>query len=336
MKATPDTTGPEAIRRVLDAFRAARRVVLFAHEHPDGDALGSALALAGYLRNAGRNAIAVGIEPLPDSLAFLAATSPELLIPADAYAPRDGDLVGLLDCNAASRVPAPLRRAAESAPALACIDHHLSDSYPTDAVYAVPDASSTAELVWNLAQTAGWPLTRPIADALWTGIATDTGRFSYPCTRPSTLRCAAALLEAGARAPLIADECFHLASLRRLRLEKRLLDSLELHAGGRVAVASLGPEDYAAEEATVADSENFVNLPRFIRGVEAAVFLYSAVPGRTNLSMRATEVLDAAAFCALFGGGGHARAAGATVLRPVADVRREVLARLLPHFPDVP
>lgn len=325
-----DTAGADAIQRVLEALLAAPRVVAVSHEHPDGDALGSALALAAFLRNAGRDAIAAGIEPLPDTLGFLAESAGGLLVSAADFRSRPGDLVCFLDCNGIHRVPAPLRPALAGISSFACIDHHLSDAYPSPAVYAIPDASSTSELVWNVAQAAGWPLTQPIADALWTGIVTDTGRFSYPCSRPSTLRCAAALLEAGARAPLVADECFHLVTLRRLRLQRRLLDSLELHAGGRVAFAMLSPADYAAEGATTADSETFVNIPRFLRGVEAAVFLYSATPGLVNLSMRTVAPLDAAAFCARFGGGGHARAAGATIRQALPEVRAAVLESLLP------
>lgn len=327
---TFDTASSAAIRRLLEALLAAPRVVVISHEHPDGDALGSALALVAFLRNAGRDAIAAGIEPLPDSLGFLSISARDFLVPSADFEPHPGDLVCFVDCNGIHRIPESLRPSVSGASAFACIDHHLSDSYPSSAVYAIPDASSTAELVWNLAQAAGWSTTPLIADALWTGIVTDTGRFSYPCTRPSTLRCAAALLESGARAPLVADECFHLVPLRRLRLQRRLLDSLELHAGGRAAIATLSPDDYAAEDASSADSENFVNIPRFLRGVEAAVLLYSTTPGIVNLSMRTVAPLDAAAFCARFGGGGHARAAGATVHRPLPEVRAAVLDLLVP------
>ena len=322
-----DTTGPEAIRRVLDALEAARRVVVFSHEHPDGDAIGSSLGLAGFLRAAGRDAIAVVHGSLPDSAAFLAREAPAL-VRAEDFLPADGDVICIVDCHEASRVPAPLRRFVGATP-LACIDHHIADSYPTEAVYAVPDASSTAELVWNVAQAAGWPLDRDIAEALWTGIVTDTGRFSYSSTRPSTLRCAADLLErGGVRTSFIADEAFHLISLRRLRLRGRMERSLEFFDGGRVALASLGPEDYAAEGATTADSENFVDVPRFVRGVETAVFLYSFRPGRTNMSMRTQPGLSAAEFCARFGGGGHARAAGATLDLPLVEARAAVKAAL--------
>lgn len=324
-----NTASSDAIHRLLEALSATSRVVAVSHEHPDGDAMGSAIALASFLRNAGRDAIAVGIEPVPVSLEFLSIPARDVLIPTAVFRPHPGDLVCFVDCNGIHRIPASLRPLVAGASAFACIDHHLSDSYPSPVVYAIPDASSTAELVWNLSQAAGWTLTPAIADALWTGIVTDTGRFSYSCTRSSTLRCAAALLEAGARASFVADECFHLVSLRRLRLQRRLLGSLELHADGRVAIASLSPDDYAAEKATIADSENFVNIPRFVRGVEAALFFNASEPGLVNLSMRTVAPLDAAAFCSFFGGGGHACAAGATVHGALPDVRERVLARLI-------
>lgn len=328
-----DTTGAEAIRRVLEVLLGARRVVVIAHEHPDGDALGSSLALAGYLRAAGREAVALRHGPFPESIGFL-ATPEAPLMRAEDFALREGDTICLVDCHEASRAPEPLRRFVGMAP-LAVIDHHVASDYPTEAVYAVPDASSTAELVWNVAQIAGWPTTHDVAEALWTGIVTDTGRFSYPSTHPSTLRCAADLLEHGAvRTSYIADESFHLVSRRRLRLRERLERSLEFFDGGRIALASLGPADYAAEGATTADSENFVDVPRFLRGVEVALFLYSRNPGATNLSMRTVRDLDAAAFCARLGGGGHERAAGARLDMPLSRARKTVLAALGHPVPD--
>lgn len=320
-----------AQRRVLDALLAARRVVVTGHVKPDGDALGSALALVGFLRDAGRDALAVGIEPLPESLLFLEGAGS--ILPADRYVPLDGDLLCLVDCAAPQRIHARLRPYCEKLP-LAIIDHHWPTApYPTEAVYAVPDYSSTSELVYDLSRIAGWPLTHPIAEALWTGIATDTNRFSYPCTRPSTLRCAAELLEKGAvRAQLIADESYNLVSLRRFRLQQRLMANLRLLCGGRLAIAHLAPEDYAAEGATTADSANFVDIPRFVRGVSIAAFVYPSSTGAsTCLSLRTSDdAHDAAAFCARWpNGGGHARAAGATIRRPFAETLPDIEAALI-------
>ena len=326
-----DTTGPDAMRRVVDALLSAARVVVTAHVKPDGDALGSALALAGFLRGAGRDAIAMGIEPLPESLLFLEGA--DSVLRANKYRWQRGDLLCLVDCASEDRIQMALRPLFGKVP-MAIVDHHWpKDPYPTDAVYAVPDASSTSELVWDLAQVAGWTLTHPIAEALWTGIVTDTNRFSYSSSTPSTLRCAAELLEKGAvRASLIADESYNLVSERRLRLQDRLIRNVRLSCGGRLSIGHLLPEDYAAEGATSADSSNFVDVPRFIRGVEVAAFVYPVRSGAaTCISMRTTDdAHDAAKFCARWGGGGHARAAGATLEKPVEEALvelREALER---------
>lgn len=323
------TASPEAMQRVLKAFFQAKRVVVTGHVRPDGDAVGATLALVGYLQGAGQQAIAVGLAPLPESLLFLEGI--DTLVPAQHYKPQEGDVLCLVDCATEDRLQFPLRPLYSTMP-LVIIDHHWPKSpYPTEAVYAIPDASSTCELIWNLAQAAGWKATHSIAEALWTGLITDTNRFSYPCSTPSTLRCAAALLEGGGiRTQLIADESYHLVSEKRLRLQDRLIRSIQLYCGGTLSVGVLYPEDYASEHATTADSNNFVDIPRFIRGVEVAAFVY---PGRngaaTCLSLRTLkESHNAATFCAQWNGGGHARAAGATIDQPVVETLPMLLEAL--------
>ena len=323
--------GPTAIRAVLDALLAAKRVVVTAHVKPDADALGAALALVGYLRNAERDAIVMGIEPLPESVQFLMDGQTPILS-SKRYQRQPGDLLCLVDAASADRMQMSLRSLFGRVP-MAIVDHHWpKDGYPENAaVYAVPDASSTCELVWNMAQVAGWPLTHPIAEALWAGIITDTNRFSYSSSTPSTLRCAADLLEKGAvRTAFIADESYNLVSERRLRLQDRLIRSIRLLCDGRLSIGFLLPEDYTAEDATLADSSNFVDVPRFIRGVEVAAFVYPVRNGEaTCISLRSTDDShNVAEFCARWGGGGHVQAAGATIPRPIAEALPEVTAAL--------
>lgn len=329
--AVPETGSAAAIRAVLDALLAAKRVVVTGHVKPDADALGAALALAGYLRNAGRDAIVMGIEPLPEGIQFLMEGQTPILS-SRRYHRKPGDLLCLVDASSEDRMQMSLRPLFGRVP-MAIVDHHWpKGGYPEGAaVYAIPDASSTCELVWNLAQTAGWPLTHPIAEALWTGIITDTNRFAYSSSRPSTLRCAADLLEKGAvRTALIADESYNLVSERRLRLQDRLIRSIRLLCGGRLSIGFLLPEDYAAEGASLADSSNFVDVPRFIRGVEVAAFVYPVRNGdATCVSLRsASEAYNVAELCARWGGGGHIQAAGATIPRPIAEALPDVTATL--------
>lgn len=318
----------DSVRRVIDALMGAKRVVITGHVKPDGDALGSALALAGFLRGAGRDVLITGIEPLPDDIRYVEGS--DSVLRARRYQRQEGDLLCLVDHASADRMQMDLRDLYGAMP-MAIVDHHHPKApYPTEAVYAIPDASSTCELVWDLAQEAGWALTRPIAEALWMGIITDTNRFSYPSTRPSTLRCAAALLEAGVDSDRAANEAYNLVSLRRFHLRERLERNVRLLCCGRLSVGHLLPEDYAAEGATNADSGNFVDIPRFIRGVEVAAFVYPVNSGlKTCISTRsASDRYDVAEFCGRWGGGGHKRAAGATLEKPVAEALPEVIEAL--------
>lgn len=320
---------------LLAALASARRVVIVSHEKPDGDAFGSALALAGFLRAAGRPAVAVGLEPVGDAYRFLRGLRDALS--AEAYRPAEGDLVAICDCGAPDRIPGPLREAAARLPSV-CIDHHKTNTGFKGLAYLDPAASSTAELIWRLACAAGWPMEPPTAEALWVGLVTDTGRFAYDCTSPATLECAADVLRRGSvDSAGINEELFGNISVARLQLQQRALASFERAAEGRIAVISLAAEDYAACAADARDSENFVDIARSIRGVDLAAFLYAGAEGReSRLSLRTRAPFDAAGFCRALGGGGHARAAGATLPLPIPEARREVLRRLVDWIASAP
>jgi len=316
---------PDALVRALNE---ARRVVVVTHLKPDGDAFGSALGLAGYLRAAGRPALVLGLDPVTDTYSFLRGLSGDRL-PADQYQPAEGDLMAICDCGGLDRIPEPLRVIAATLPTV-CIDHHKTNAGFTPVAYIDPAASSTAELVWRVAQRAGWPMDEATAEALWVGLVTDTGRFAYDCTSPATLRCAADVLEQGrVQTSDINDAVYGRVSEARLRLQQRAIASLQRSPDGRVSIVSLTHEDYAACGATSAESENFVDIARSIRGVEVAAFLYAGEQGRVSrLSLRAAPPYDAGQFCQRFGGGGHARASGATLELPVPEARAQLLKLL--------
>ena len=313
---------------LVQALSEARRVVVVTHLKPDGDAFGSALGLAGYLRAAGRPTLVVGLDPVPETYRFLRGLSGARL-PADQYQPVQGDLMAICDCGGLDRIPEPLRDIAATLPTV-CIDHHKTNVGFTPVAYIDPAASSTAELVWRVAQRAGWPMDEATAEALWVGLVTDTGRFAYDCTSPATLRCAADVLEQGrVQTSDINDFVYGRVSEARLRLQQRAIASLQRSADGRIAIVSLTHEDYAACGATSAESENFVDIARSIRGVEVAAFLYAGEEGRVSrLSLRSAPPYDAGQFCLRYGGGGHARAAGATLELAVPETRAQILKLL--------
>jgi len=303
------------------------RLVFTTHTGPDGDGAGCALALAGALKAAGRNTVCAGLENMPGEYDFLEGLDEN--IPAAGYVPLPGDAMVVLDCGAPDRLPEPLRPHAARL-AKFCIDHHRD--YSGFAEFALVDerAAAAAELVMSVIEAGGLPLARGTAEALWTGVVTDSGRFSYVATSPETLRRAARLLEAGACFDRINERVFNRMELRRFRLRNRLLASFGISSDGKVAVVSLGPEDYAAESCGYEDSDNFIDCARVVKGVEITVFLRKHTPGApVKISMRTTDRFDAARICRdEWGGGGHARAAGAELDGPLPGIRAVVFARL--------
>ena len=305
----------------------AGRLVLVAHMRPDGDAAGSALGLCAALKAVGQNAVCAGIEPLAPEYDYLEGLAE--VIPALEYAPLPEDAMVVMDCGALSRIAEPLRaHAAKNA--VFCVDHHKDYSDFAEYAFIKEGASSAAEMVMEVVEAGGLPLTRGVAEALWTGIATDTGRFSYASTTAETLRRAARLVDAGARFAWINERIFGRMELKRIMLRRRLLDSLEVAPSGKSVVGSLGPEDYAAEKCDASDSDSFIDIVRSVSGTDIAVFLRKTLPeGSVKISMRTTERFDAAAICkAEWGGGGHARAAGAELSGDIREVRAAVFARV--------
>ena len=323
----------DCMRRAIDELRAARDVAIVAHKGPDGDAIGSSLALALSLRAAGRRVrLYARREDIgaPGVLDGLDALSP---LEAAATDPAP-DLLVCLDCATVARIAAPFFRDRIGSFRTLVIDHHESNPRYGTVNFVVDDASSTSELVFDILERGGWPMSREVAEALWVGIATDTGRFSYSSTHPSTLECAAKLLRLGVRHAYLNDEVFCKASLGATRLRALAYASLEMWCGGAVATIRLDADAYESCGCAKADSEDFVDIPRAVRGAALAVFFYRSFSAEpvTHISLRACDGrVDACAFAALFGGGGHRAAAGATLECPLAEAERRV-REALPGF----
>ena len=315
---------------IVTHLEQAPRIVITAHEKPDGDAVGAALGLWHLLRAAGRPAVVAGLEGARPRLRFLPGLAQN--VAAEAVAVEPGDLLVVLDSGALDRIPPPLAALAETVRTV-CIDHHKSNLGFGDVAWVDGAASSTGEMIWRLAQSAGWPLTPEAAECLWVAIVTDTGRFAYENTSGATLRAAAELVEQGAvRTAWINDQLYCHAPLRVLRLQQRAMEGLQMVGEGRVAIVGTGPSDLTALGCTLADTEDFVELPREIEGVEIAVFMYETAQETTRVSMRTRGEHDAAALCAVFGGGGHMRAAGCTIGAKLDTAREQLVEHLKLHL----
>ncbi len=331
-----EKTRQEGIRRAIAELNAAGDVAIVAHKGPDGDAIGSSLALASALRAVGKRVRVyarredVGAPSVLDGMDSL--SPPE----AAATDPKP-DLLVCLDCATVARIAVPHFRDGIASFRTLVIDHHESNPRYGTVNFVVDDASSTSELVFDILKAAGWPVSREAAEALWVGITTDTGRFSYSSTHPSTLECGAELLRLGVRQWHLNDEVFCKASLAATRLRALAYASLEMWCDGAVATIRLDADAYESLGCAKSDSEDFVDIPRAVRGAAMAVFFYRSFSAEpvTHVSLRSCDGrVDACAFASIFGGGGHRAAAGATLDCGLAEAERRV-REALSGFPGI-
>ena len=313
---------------VVDRIRAARRVLAVGHENPDADTLGSTLAICRLVERAGGRATAVFADPLPPLYDFLpdverARTDPEPEV--------DYDLLVVSDCGSLDRIGAVAARHPELFANLprVVIDHHASNEILGDADWIDPSAAATCEMTTLLATRLGAPLDEDdgaLAALLMAGIVMDTATFAHPNTTPRTLAVSAALVEAGAPLSDISRRLYRAKPASQLRLFGVVLARLTAEAGGRIVHTSLFDADLAETGAIAAHSEGIIDLLAQAEDAEIAIVFKEAGPA-TRISVRTKPGgVDATVLTGAFGGGGHARAAGATVQLPVAEARPAVLA----------
>jgi len=308
------------LNAVADALRKPEKILITGHLRPDGDALGSALALARFLKNAGCSAFFTAEKTQFGRPDFLEGC--ELVTPLEAAVKKRCDMWVALDCATVDRLPEPLRPLASRANIIN-IDHHPDNTRYGCVNWIDPATSCTGELVWRLAKKMKWPLDHASAEALWVSLVTDTGRFAYDHVRPATMRFAADLLQHGVRTNLINDRLHNLLSANAVELKRRAWASLDTWFDGRAALISLTRGDFRATATNKSDAEDFVDIPRSLDTAVAALFFHEG-EAATHVSIRTRAPLDATRLAAQFGGGGHPRAAGCTLDLPPADAMRAV------------
>jgi phosphoesterase RecJ-like protein len=299
----------DARREVLAAIDSGERFLLVTHEHPDGDALGSLIAMQALLRALDKDSVMVIAPndfPLPAEYRFLSLDG-LVTAPPEDLALRT---VIFLDCGNLDRNPlAPLLDAAQ----LVNIDHHHDNTRFGTINYVVESASCAAEIVWDLLHASDVELTTEIAEALYVGLVTDTGRFSYESTTARAHIMASELIEAGVDAGAMFRRIYEGIPRAKLALLCRALGSLQLYSDGRLAVASLSAEDFAETGAEESHSEGVIDNLRALDGVKVALLIRELSNGNHKVSLRATDNdVDVSAIARTHGGGGHRRAAGFT------------------------
>ena len=308
-----ETTMPSSdIDAVVEALRAGDRFVVTSHDNPDGDALGSLLAMHLALVSLGKDSVMVlgGEQPLPGEFGFLRLEEQGLLraAPDDVS---DRVLVAV-DCAQESRIVEPTLLG--SSTTTLNIDHHHDNTRFGDVDLVVDEASSTAEVLADVFDGLGVARTPEIAEALYTAIVTDTGRFQYSNTSPKALRLAADLVEDGADVGKVFVEVYESTPFPKLRLLARALEHATELAGGRVVVSELRREDFEAAGADEPYSEGVIDHLRAVDGAELVALvreLPEGAPARRKGSLRShPDGVDVSVIARSFGGGGHRRAAG--------------------------
>jgi phosphoesterase RecJ-like protein len=315
---------------VADAIRSHDRFLVTTHENPDGDALGSILAMKLALEQLGKDGFLYlsGIIPLPREYAFMSLDGVSRTAPEDA-AER---VVLALDCANERRI-GPDPALLEAAPLVIDVDHHHDNSRFGDVNLVVADASSTGEILYDLFRELGIELTPEIAEALYIAVVTDTGRFQYTNTTPKALRMAAELVEAGANVHQVFQDVYENVAFAKIKLLARALDRARVYEGGRLIVADLARDDFAAAGAEEPFAEGIIDYLRAVEGAEIVALIrepptQNGPTRRVSLRTRA-EGIDVSAIARKSGGGGHRQAAGfsseASTDEIVDFIRREFL-----------
>ena len=303
--------------RVLEELRSAQRLIVVAHEHPDGDALGSLIGMQGALTALGKDCL-MFIDsselPLPQEYDFLSLSGLVSSPPDDL----DERTIVFLDCGNLERNPAEALQ--RSGMHILNIDHHHDNTHFGTVNLVVPDASCTAEIVWDLMQGLGTAPTHEIAEALYVGLITDTGRFMYENTGPRAHRMAADLIEAGVDVHEIYRRVYEGVPYGKLALLARGLAKVERYDSGRLTVTELDAADFAESGAEESYSEGVIDHLRAVQGTAVAALVRDRI-GDTDgngkplrkVSLRASdERVDVSAIARVQGGGGHRQAAGFT------------------------
>jgi phosphoesterase RecJ-like protein len=321
----------EALRAVLRRLKSARSPLLTTHVNADGDGAGSEVALAAWLRSRGARPIIVNPTRFPDRFRFLLDDTVQVLEPGEDA---DPDLVVVLDTGEPSRIGKVARSARGHD--VVVVDHHPpSDSgFDADAAVLDPSACATGELVYDLIRTAEhdapsapeWP--PAVAAALYAAIVTDTGSFRFANTTPRTHAIAGDLVRRGVDPEEMYRHIYATVPLRQLHVLRAALDNLDVDPDLPISWVSI-PHNVIAELGVTADDlDGVVEYPRSIEGTEVALVFRETVEGGTKVSLRSNGAVDVNAIARHFGGGGHVKAAGAVVGKPLAAARDAVLAEV--------
>jgi len=314
---------------IIATIRAGRRFLIASHVDPEGDSLGSQLALASVLRQLGKEVAVVNQDLPPERYAFMPDI--ERIVQPEAVAGERFDAAFVLDCASIERI-GTVRAQLDGVPVVN-IDHHRSNTRFGHLNHVEPETCASGMIVYRLSEELGLELDRDKATNIYIGIVADTGNFRYSNTTPEVLRVGSRLIEAGVDGARIASLLFATRPLGALRLLGEALTTLTPELGGKVGLIVLDRDVFARTGADPADVEGVVNYAKHLAGTDVGVLLREIEGGEVKVSLRAEGRVDVDQVARRFGGGGHKNAAGARVRGPLAEAKRAILAALVEALP---
>jgi bifunctional oligoribonuclease and PAP phosphatase NrnA len=314
------TTSPE-IQQIVDAVRARQRFVLSSHSRPDGDSIGSQLAMAYALQAMGKEVTVVNADPAaPPLMAFPGVRDIRIAPRADG----EFDAAIIMECGDVARTGvAGLERFF-----VINIDHHPGNTGFGQINWFDARAAACAEMVYDLVRALGVPLSKEIATHVYMAILTDTGSFHYSSISPRTFDICRECLEAGVDPVLVARNVYDSNNMGRLKLFGAVLGAMQIDQTGRIAIVYVDHEMARAAGGTYEDTEGLVNLPLTVKEIEAVVFFKQEKGDEYRVSLRSKGDTDIGAVAEEFGGGGHKNAAGCTVHGTIASLRQLFVGKI--------
>jgi len=304
------------------ALREHQRFAVLSHVRPDGDALGSALALGLSLKKLGKDVRIWNEEGMLEKYSFLPRAE---LLTKPPSEPQDVDVIVALDTAIQNRLGTTLA-SIRSTELCINIDHHPSNPQYGDIAYIDSKSPATGQILFELIKSEKLPMDSDIATNLYVAISTDTGSFQYPNTTARTFEIAAELVREGVDVGRVSQQTYENYPRRRIELLRDLLGTMRFHADHRVASFSLTLATAKRLGVLPEDNEGLIDHLRAIRGVIVAIFFEELVDGKVRVSMRSkTDKVNVCAICEKFGGGGHVLAAGARVKGTLAEVEKKIL-----------
>lgn len=313
------------IENCLEFVEAHDNFVLCGHPYPDGDSIGSVVAMCELLEGMGKRAQGVLFSSLPDRYSFLQGTEKLSVFP-EGIPDSPGALI-CLDVGSVDRIHGLLDALDDDIPILN-IDHHTSNSGFGTVAWNTVALSSVGEMVYNILKKTSVDFTEVIAEALYVAIVTDTGRFSYRNTRPKTLEVCADLLKYGVECATVYENIYENGTHTRLQLLARTLSTVETAFDASVSWMSITQDMYEETGTLMHDSYEFIDLLKAVAGTKVALLFRELEDGRIKMSVRSDGVLSAHELCARFGGGGHRCAAGSIMKGDLLGVVEDVIKAL--------